>query len=478
VSVPLERQRHAASARDQPQVMDRALDRATGSPPIPGNALQHIADSARALDLMLERIAAARSWVHFENYIIRRDVTGKRFADALTERARAGVRVRVLYDAFGSFGTPGGFWREMIAAGVDVRPFRPLLSVPPHLAVQRDHRKLVAVDGAEAIVGGICIGDEWAGDPRRRRQPWRDTAVLIRGPAAAALDRTFGHLWSRAGDPLPPDEAASSVPARGNALVRVVENTPGRSRTYRAEQLLAAGVSERLWITDAYLVAPPPLFASLVDAARDGVDVRLLLPGMSDVPVARVLTRVGYRELLAAGVRIFEWQGPMMHAKTMLADRSWARVGSSNLNPSSLMANYELDALVDGHELAEEMAAQFRRDLAWSREIVLGPRRMRLPPRLLAAPQEPGHAVAPHERHHRSVRERRAAAVIALRQVAGGARRLVTGVAAVALLGTGAALLLFPNVTSIALAVVMIWLGLGVGWSAVARRRRDSDRDA
>jgi cardiolipin synthase len=478
VSVPIERRRPSAARQDEPEVIERALDRATGSRPIPGNAIRHIPDSAAALELMLETIAAATSWVHFENYIIRGDATGRRFAGALAERARAGVAVRVLYDAFGSLGTPRRFWRELQATGVEVRPFRPLLSTPPHLALRRDHRKFLGTDGVDAVLGGICIGDDWAGDPARHRQPWRDTAVLVRGPAANVLDRTFAHLWSRAGTPLPADEVAPHVASRGSAAVRVIEGVPGRSRTYRAVQLLAAGASERLWITDAYLVAPPPLFASLIDAAEDGVDVRLLLPGLSDVGVVRTLTRVGYRELLAAGVRIYEWKGPMMHAKTMLADRSWTRVGSSNLNPSSLLANYELDVLVEGEDLAEEMAAQFRRDLAWSREVVLGsPRRLRLPPRLvLATPAERDAAALPV--HTRSLRERRAAAVIALRQVAGGARHMVMGTAALAFVGTGGALILFPDVASVTLGVVMLALGVAVGWSAFARRRRESDRGA
>jgi len=482
VSVPFERPRrssHAAAEGEEPQVLERALDRAAGSRPIPGNTIKLLADSAAALELMLERIAAAKSWVHFENYIIRSDATGRRFADALAERARAGVCVRVLYDAFGSFWTRGSLWREMIQSGVDVRAFRPLLSVPPHLAIRRDHRKFVGVDGVEAIVGGICIGDEWAGNPARRRQPWRDTAVLIQGPAAAALDGTFARLWARAGEPLPPDELVANVAARGTASVRVVEGLPNRSRTYRAVQLLSAGAVERLWITDAYLVAPPPLFASLIDAAKDNVDVRLLLPGVSDVPIVRAITRVGYRELLAAGARIFEWRGPMMHAKTMVADRTWTRVGSSNLNPSSLVANYELDVLVEGTEMAEEMAAQFRRDQSWSREIVLTPRRMRLPPRLTAAPsavERDDAAALPG--HKRSLRERRAAAVVAFRQAAFGLRRFVTAVASLALFGTAAALILLPQVASVALAAVATVLGISVGWSAVARRRRETDRGA
>src|SRR5207244_5250982 len=156
------------------------------------------------------------------------------------------------------------------------------------------------------------------------------------------------------------------------------EGAPRRARVYRAVELLAASAAERLWITDAYLVAPAPLYAGLLAAARGGVDVRLLVPGTSDLPVLRSFTRVGYRELLRAGVRIFEYQGPMVHAKTLVVDRRWARVGSSNLNVSSLLTNYELDLTAECEQLTEELERQFRHDLVSSSENVLQPRRMRL----------------------------------------------------------------------------------------------------
>src|SRR5207249_2131693 len=186
----------ALAARDQ---LTLALDRAAGARPIEGNRLEHHPDSPRALDAMVAAIGAARRWVHFENYIIRDDATGRRFADALAERARAGVA----------------------------------------------------------------------------------------GPAAAALDGAFARIWRQTGVALPPDELDADPASCGDSTVRVVEGVPGRARVYRAVELLAASASERLWITDAYLIAPAPLYASLLDAARGGVDVRLLVPGASDLPVLR-----------------------------------------------------------------------------------------------------------------------------------------------------------------------------------------------
>ena len=451
-----------------------ALDRASAARLIPGNALRHIPDSVAALEAMLELIAGARRTVHFENYIIRGDRTGRRFAAALAEKARAGVRVRVLYDALGSIATRSRFWRGLRTAGADVRAFRPLLTSGPFDVFSRDHRKLIVVDGREAMLGGLCIGDEWAGDPKRGRMPWRDTMVSVCGPAVAALEGSFGRVWATTGEPLPRDAFPPPADKCGSSALRVIDGVPTQSRAYRAVQLLAAAAEERLWITDAYMVAPPPLYASIVDAAKSGVDVRLLLPGTSDIPLVSRLTRIGYRGLLRAGARIFEYSGPMIHAKTMVVDREWARVGSTNLNLSSLLGNYELDIVAECDSLTEALAAQFRHDTAQSREIVLLERR-RMPARLIPAPGVPAPAPVPHKR---SRRELQAAAAIALVQVAGGARRMLAGAAATALAVLGGLLLVFPRAMSIVLATGALAAALGLVVYAVARRRTRRRTDA
>lgn len=458
--------------------LSRALDRATSARPIPGNLLRHIPASTDALDSMLEMMAGAQRSIHFENYIIHDDHTGSRFATVWAQRARAGVKVRVLYDALGSRSTSGSFWRELREYGVDVRPFRPLLTTPLLDAVSRNHRKLLVVDGERAMTGGLCIGDEWAGDPDAGRKAWRDTMVDVCGPAVAALEVSFAHMWARGGAPLPEDEARPEMMDEcGPSAVRVVEGMPGQSRIYRAVQLLAAAVNERLWITDAYLVAPPPLYAALIDAARGGVDVRLLLPGTTDIPMIRVFTRGGYRELLHAGVRIFEYRGPMLHAKTLVADHDWARVGSSNLNMSSLIGNYELDLLVEQDGLTQILATQFLHDLAESREIVFVARR-RLPPRLVETPAVlPTQVAPPAPTYKRSLRERQAAAAVALMQAAGGARRMIAGAAAAVFALIGIALVVWPIVTGAVLAACALATSVGFAGYALARRRRRREGD-
>lgn len=454
----------------------RGLDRAGGCRPIPGNALVHHPDAPRALDAMLEAVAGARRVVHFENYIIRDDRTGRRFADALAARARAGVRVRVLYDALGSRATSRRYWSALRRAGAEVRAFNPAFTLRPLRLLRRDHRKLVAVDGARAFVGGLCIGDEWAGDPARGKQPWRDTVLEIRGPAATALDNTFARVWRRAGPPIPADETAPDAPECGAATVRVIEEVPEGVRAWRVVQLLAATATERLWIADAYLVAPTPLYAALVDAAAAGVDVRLLLPGATDIRLVQAFTRIGYRALLEAGVRLFEWRGPMLHAKVLLADRRWVRVGSSNINVSSLIENYELDVLTDDVGLAREVAERFRVDLADTREVVLAPRRLRAP-KLAAARATADGAEAGDAPRERGLRERRAAAVVLLRQVAGGLRQRLAVVGALVAVAGAALLVAFPAVAGAAVAALLLVISFTLAWYAVAKRPRETDPD-
>ncbi len=291
-------------------------------------------------------------------------------------------------------------------------------------------------------------------------------------------------MWARAGRPLPADESSPQPDECGPSAVRVVEGLPGQSRIYRAVQLLAAAVTERLWITDAYLVAPPPLYAAFIDAARSGVDVRMLLPGTSDIPIVRIFSRGGYRELLHAGARIFEYRGPMLHAKTFVGDHEWARVGSSNLNVSSLLGNYELDLVAEHDGLTATLATQFLHDMAQSREIVLvARRRLPLPPKLVAAAAaNPSQAVVPPEpavpQHKRTLRDRQAIAVVALMQVVGGARRMVAGTAALAFLLMSVMLVLFPIVTSTVLAVGALAISLWLAGIAFTRRRRRRESDA
>jgi cardiolipin synthase A/B len=349
----------------------RALQRAVGSPVVEGNRVALQFEGPVAFDAWIEAIGQAERFVHFENYILRDDPVGRRFREALVERARAGVEVRVLHDWMGCWATPRRYWKPFREAGIEVRAFnRPSLRDPFGI-LQRDHRKLVAVDGRVAFLGGFCIGQEWAGT--EHAPPWRDTGVEIRGPGAAWAARTFERIWAETGDEVPEALQAdpAEVGAEGDVPVWLIEGVPWRTRVYRVTQLMAAMARHHIWITDPYFVAPRAVRESLAEAARDGVDVRILVPAHNNWPWVGSLSRSGYRFLLEAGVRIFEWEGPMIHAKTAVVDGAWSRVGSTNLNSASLLGNWELDAGVHDVDFARQVQGLFLADLASAVEIRL-----------------------------------------------------------------------------------------------------------
>jgi cardiolipin synthase len=455
----------------EPGTIDQAIDRAAGARPIPGNAVELLIDGPACYEAMLDIIAKAKRWIHFENYIIRSDQTGWRFAEALAARAREGIPVRVIYDWLGSFATRRKYWKFLREAGVEVRCHNAPKLLDAFLNLNRDHRKLLVADGLVGITGGLCIGDEWMGDDAKGIQPWRDTGIAVTGPAAVALDQSFVKLWQGSGGTISPRDAVGRAAARSDAAVRVIEGRPGRERAYKVLEFLAASSVKRLWITDAYMVPPPRLFQAFVDAARDGVDIRLLVPGSSDVALVRNFTRVGYRDLLRAGVRIFEWQGPMLHAKTIVADSCWTRVGTSNLNASSLLGNFELDVLIEDPELARLMEDQFRKDIARSAEIVRG--KLRAPERFQRVLPSKLAKQLPEESapvHTQTRRERRRRMVVALWTVVTGARRSIYGPAALVLIALGSLFLILPRLMSYAFGALCVWLAVAATREALRRR--------
>lgn len=354
---------------------DQAFSRVAGAPLVPGNGVRILKDAAQNYPAWLEALAGARRTVHFESYIIHEDATGREFAALLAERARAGVRVRVLYDWFGGLGHASRrFWRRLRQAGVEVRCFNPPRFDSPFGWLSRDHRKMIAVDGRVAYVTGLCVGQRWVGQPERGVEPWRDTGVEVRGPAVADIEHAFAQTWALAGSPIPEDELPDrdALPPAGDVMLRVIASVPTSAELYHLDQLIAAGARTSLWLTDAYFVGVTPYVQALRAAALDGVDVRLLVPGSSDVWLLRSVSRASYRPLLEAGIRVFEWNGSMLHAKTAVADGRWARVGSTNLNVASWIGNWELDVAVEDERFARAMADMYLDDLAHATEVVLG----------------------------------------------------------------------------------------------------------
>jgi cardiolipin synthase len=325
-------------------------------------------DGERAFPVMLDLIAGARRAVRFENFIFADDATGRCFADVLAAAARRGVDVRVLYDPVGTLLVRGGsIARVLRSEGVTARAFRPLSPFHPWSWLRlrhRDHRKLLAVDGEDAVVGGFCISDNWSGVQQGGRG-WRDTGIAVRGPVVADLEQAFDAMWQRSGAlHAPPGPEPDGAPA---ALVAA--DRPGARHVSALYQWLAAGARQTLEITDAYLVAPPRIVAAFAAAARRGVAVRMLLPGRNNHPLAGAAARHVYAPLLDAGVEIWEWDGRMVHAKTAVVDGEVTLVGSSNIDPLSMRRNFELNLLVVDPATGNTMRAMFARDLATATRV-------------------------------------------------------------------------------------------------------------
>lgn len=358
---------------------DQAFSRTAGAPLVGGNAVRILRDATENYPAWEAAIASAERSIHIEMYIFHRDAVGRRFVDLLAARARAGVDVRVIYDWFGAgVGAALGLFRPLIRAGGQVRPFNPPTIGNALGWLRRNHRKLITVDGRIAFVSGLCIGQAWVGDPKKGREPWRDTGLEIIGPAVAHAEASFAESWLlAAGSELDvPDPA--DIPPAGTVNLRLIPTEPFTANLLRLDLLVGTVARRSLWITDAYFMGTGPYMEALMRAAADGVDVRLLLPRESDVgwtvPIARSL----YRPLLEAGVRIFEWNGTMVHAKTAVADSRWARIGSTNLNLNSWIGNWELDVAIEDVGVARTLEEHFLEDLERSTEVVLtSPRRPR-----------------------------------------------------------------------------------------------------
>lgn len=361
----------------------RGLWRVAAADVSAGNKPTLLRDGAAAFDAMLDAMARARYTLDFECYIFRgTDEVGQRFVQALLDAAHRGVRVRLLVDWIGGRGTPRRVWKSLRAGGVDVRIFsrpgwRAWLGFLP-----RDHRKVLVADGKVGITGGIGIGEEWRlGAVGPKRRPWRDTAVQIIGPAAEAMERAFDTMWLRAVGlgPTRREQRRMTRAARNSwmdfadaapALVGIVEGEPGRFRISRALEVQASAARARLWIATAYFIPAFGVVESLKGAARDGVDVRVLVPGRNDHPWVNRYARSYYPSLLRNGVRIFEWQGEMMHAKSTVMDGVITRVGSTDFNPLGAAMNYELDAIIGDAAFGAQAEEMFLTDLERSTEIL------------------------------------------------------------------------------------------------------------
>ncbi|MCE9548144.1 MAG: cardiolipin synthase [Planctomycetia bacterium] len=363
-----------------PEQVDSLLQlaaRLTEMSPSCGNSVELLSHDARAFQKLERALRDAKQSIWAEYYLIRNDETGHRFLDLLATKAAEGLEVRLLYDAVGSLGLDKQRLAAIRAHGGLTEEFLPLNPLRRRWAVHlRNHRKIVLVDGQCAFVGGMNVGDEYSGRARRRGAAhFRDSHLAICGPAVDDLAQTFVEDWSFATEQtLRPPTPNSPVDCASNAQGATVAVIPsGPDQLVNASNMVYfSGITSarrELYLASPYFVPNPPTLAALEAAALRGVDVRILVPSVSDVSLVNYAARTYFAPLLQSGVRIYEYQPSMLHAKTMVVDGEWGIVGSANVDFRSFRLNFELSALVVEPTFAEAMRQQFKHDLGHSSEV-------------------------------------------------------------------------------------------------------------
>lgn len=350
-------------------------------PLVTGNKVTLLTNAADTYAAMLNAIRHANNNINIEMFIFSDGPIGQMFADALIERQRHGVQVNLSYDGFGSFGTSSAFFdriRQSGAAVMEYRPVDPFEARLPWTFFHRDHRKMLVVDGRVAFTGGINISEVYASglSTIKTSAPssyWRDTDIEVQGPAVAEFQKIFISQWNyQKGPPLKQCDYYPKLSKQGDQILRVIGSVPQRFSLIYVT-LIAAIVSAEtnVYITDAYFAPDHQMLHALEHAARRGVDVRILLPSHSDAPLTVWAARSHYAALLKAGVKIYEWQGEMLHAKTATIDGVWSTVGTSNLDWWSIARDNEVNAIVLSHSFGVEMNQMFETDLKSSKQILL-----------------------------------------------------------------------------------------------------------
>ncbi len=358
----------------------------TGSPLVVGNKVTLLQDGPATYQSMFTTIRAARQTIHMESYIFEDDDVGKRFADLLLEKQRQGVQVALIYDSVGSFGAPTEFFARLADNGIrtlEFNPVNPLTARTGWQVNQRDHRKLLIVDGLVAYVGGINISGVYSTGSFSRGSkpgadgkslPWRDTQVQIEGPVVAEFQKLFLATWAKQkGDPLRAVNFFPPQSSKGKEVVRAIGSSPDEPFSVIYATLISAirSAETSIYLTNAYFVPDPQLRDALKAAARRGVDVKLILPSSTDFDLVLHAGRSYYGELLAAGVKIHERRNALLHSKTALIDGVWSTIGSTNLDWRSFLHNDEVNAVILGTAFGTQMRQMFDADLAASDPVSL-----------------------------------------------------------------------------------------------------------
>jgi len=382
---------------DDTNIFDKHLaleESIEGSPLMVGNKVELLLDGPPTYESMFEAIRQAKDSINMETFIMEDDEIGQRFAAVLIEKQHSGVQVNLLYDSVGSINTPKAFFQPMIDSGINVlefNPINPLNARKGWNVNNRDHRKLLVIDGKIAYVGGINIssvysagsfgsstGSNGAGKKPKHKATdgiaWRDTHLRMEGPVVAEFQKLFMETWEKQqGQPLAARDYYPQAISSGRDVVRAIGSSPDDEYSLMYMTLISAinSAETQVYITNAYFVPDPQLLTALKEAVERGVDVRLLLPSKTDSNLVFYASRSYYDELLRAGVKIYERQDAILHAKTALIDGVWSTVGSTNLDWRSFLHNQEINAVMLGQDFGAQMQAMFAKDLESSKAITL-----------------------------------------------------------------------------------------------------------
>jgi cardiolipin synthase len=377
----LERLKGSVDPKDLLERQSAVIESVSGSPLTKGNKVTLLIDGSSTYAAMFKEIQNARVNVNFETFIIEDDETGRKFADLLLQKQAEGVQVNLIYDSMGSSKTTASFFQRLRDGGIQVVEFNhanPLKAHGKWGLIQRDHRKILIIDGKVVFTGGINISAVYSSSPFRREReektsiPWRDTDVRIEGPAVAEFQKLFIETWkNQKGPDLAEQKYFPALKEVGKELVQVVGSTPGQNNriTFIAYVSAITFSEHSVHLTNAYFIPDDQILDAFTDAARRGVDVKIIVPSITDSWFALLAQRFNYSKLLKAGVKVFELRNALLHAKTAVIDEVWSTVGSTNMDYWSFLSNDEVNAVILSREFAIEMEKMFAKDIAESDQI-------------------------------------------------------------------------------------------------------------
>ncbi len=369
-----------------------ALQAVSGQPLVSGNKVTLLVDGPATYTSMLKAINDAKHNINLETFIYEDDEMGQRFAEAFLRKRVEGVQVNIIYDSVGSKNTPTAFFQRLRDNGINVIEFNPVNAIQAlegeSKFTQRDHRKILVVDGSIAFTGGVNISHVYSGSPSGMSgkheqeelktegvgETWRDTHVRIEGPAVSEFQQLFLETWKdKKGAQLQEEDHSPRLKKQGNELVQVVGSTPGEQNRITFVMYVAAFLNAQrsIHLNTPYFVPDGQTVSALIDAAKRGLDVKIILPEVSDSKLALSAGHYYYSDLLKAGVKLYERQYVMIHSKTCVVDGIWSTVGSTNMDLWSFLHNNEVNAIIIGSDFASEMEALFVSDLKQSKEVVL-----------------------------------------------------------------------------------------------------------